>query len=177
MTHLWIRAEERPNEKRVGVTPNGVKSLLQAGFDVTIERDSTRAISIESYSGAQVAGTGDWRSAPKEAIIIGLKELPEEITPLHHRHIMFGHAFKDQPDGQKLLERFQTGSGPYYFNFIIFSKFYVFYKSCIIQIGPASLSSLNKTLASTSPTPGRAIMRRRNILSKSEMSRATTRKR
>ena len=60
MTHLWIRAEERPNEKRVGVTPNGVKSLLQAGFDVTIERDSTRAISIESYSGAQVAGTGDW---------------------------------------------------------------------------------------------------------------------
>ena len=85
MTHLWIRAEERPNEKRVGVTPNGVKSLLQAGFDVTIERDSTRAISIESYSGAQVAGTGDWRSAPKEAIIIGLKELPEEITPLHHR--------------------------------------------------------------------------------------------
>ena len=50
MTHLWIRAEERPNEKRVGVTPNGVKSLLQAGFDVTIERDSTRAISIESLS-------------------------------------------------------------------------------------------------------------------------------
>ena len=114
MTHLWIRAEERPNEKRVGVTPNGVKSLLQAGFDVTIERDSTRAISIESYSGAQVAGTGDWRSAPKEAIIIGLKELPEEITPLHHRHIMFGHAFKDQPDGQKLLERFQAGGGTLY---------------------------------------------------------------
>ena len=29
MTHLWIRAEERLNEKRVGVTPNGVKSLLK----------------------------------------------------------------------------------------------------------------------------------------------------
>ena len=107
MTHLWIRAEERPNEKRVGVTPNGVKSLLQAGFDVTIEHDLTRAISIESYSGAQVAGTGDWRSAPKEAIIIGIKELPEEITPLHHRHIMFGHAFKDQPDGQSCWKDFR----------------------------------------------------------------------
>jgi len=78
MTHLWIRAEERPNEKRVGVTPNGVKSLLQAGFDVTIEHDSTRAISIESYSGAQVAGTGDWRSAPKEALLLGSRNYPKK---------------------------------------------------------------------------------------------------
>ena len=47
MTHLWIRAEERPNEKRVGVTPNGVKSLLKAGFDVTIEHDSTRPFFLQ----------------------------------------------------------------------------------------------------------------------------------
>ena len=34
MTHLWIRAEERLNEKRVGVSPQGVKSLLKAGLNL-----------------------------------------------------------------------------------------------------------------------------------------------
>jgi saccharopine dehydrogenase (NAD+, L-lysine-forming) len=46
MTHIWIRAEERPNEQRVGVTPDGVAELLRAGFQVTLEEDPTRAISI-----------------------------------------------------------------------------------------------------------------------------------
>ena len=114
MTHLWIRAEERPNEKRVGVSPQGVKSLLKAGFEVTIEQDPTRAIGIDAYSDAQIAKTGSWKSAPREAIIIGLKELPDEATPLHHRHIMFGHAYKCQPEGQKLLARFKAGGGTLY---------------------------------------------------------------
>ena len=39
MTHLWIRAEERLNEKHVGVSPQGVKSLLKAGFEVTIKAE------------------------------------------------------------------------------------------------------------------------------------------
>ena len=62
MTHLWIRAEERPNEKRVGVSPQGVKSLLKAGFKVTIEQDPTRAIGIDAYSDAQIAKTGSWKT-------------------------------------------------------------------------------------------------------------------
>ena len=40
MTHIWIRAEERPNEQRVGVTPDGVAELLRAGFQVTLEEGS-----------------------------------------------------------------------------------------------------------------------------------------
>ena len=114
MIHLWIRAEQRPNEQRVGVTPSGVKSLLGLGFKVTIERDLTRAIGIEAYSGAQIAGPGDWKTAPTEAIIMGLKELPDDNIPLHHRHIMFGHAYKGQPDGQRLLARFKSGGGVLY---------------------------------------------------------------
>ena len=39
MTHIWIRAEERPNEQRVAVTPSGVTKLVQAGFRVTLEED------------------------------------------------------------------------------------------------------------------------------------------
>ena len=31
MTHLWVRAEQRANEERVGLTPDGAAALLAAG--------------------------------------------------------------------------------------------------------------------------------------------------
>lgn len=37
---------------------------------------------------------GSWVSAPKEAIILGLKELPHSEDPISQRHIFFAHAFK-----------------------------------------------------------------------------------
>ena len=45
---------------------------------------------------------------------MGLKELPDDGTPLRQRHIMFGHAYKGQPDGQRLLARFKAGGGTLY---------------------------------------------------------------
>ena len=114
MTHIWIRAEERLNEQRVGVTPDGVTELVHAGFQVTLEEDPTRAIPLVNYTGCSLAATGSWRNAPKDAIIFGLKELPEDDSPLVHRHIMFGHAYKGQPDGTRLLKRFKRGGGRLY---------------------------------------------------------------
>ena len=32
MTHLWIRAEQRENEQRCGVTPDGVRALIAKGL-------------------------------------------------------------------------------------------------------------------------------------------------
>ena len=32
MTHLWVRAEQRPNEERVGLTPAGAAALVKAGI-------------------------------------------------------------------------------------------------------------------------------------------------
>ena len=49
MTHLWVRAEQRANEERVGITPEGAKSLLEAGIKVTVEQSTVRAISIDGY--------------------------------------------------------------------------------------------------------------------------------
>ena len=46
MTHLWVRAEQRPNEERVGVTPDGVAALVGAGITVTVEESPVRAIPI-----------------------------------------------------------------------------------------------------------------------------------
>ena len=41
-----------------------------------------------------MAPSGLWTSAPKEAFIVGLKELPESDDPVTHRHIFYAHAYK-----------------------------------------------------------------------------------
>lgn len=111
--HLWVRAEERANEARVGLMPEGARALLGAGFRITVERSEDRAIPLEGYiaAGCAIAEAGSWRDAPRDAIIFGLKELPADGTPLHHRHLMFGHAFKGQGAGAALLARFKAGGG------------------------------------------------------------------
>lgn len=113
MTHLWIRAEQRPNEARTGITPDGVRTLIADGVTVTVEHSPARSIRDTDYAatGCSMAPAGSWPDAPANAIIFGLKELPEDETPLRHRHIMFGHAFKEQPAGLKLLHRFRAGGG------------------------------------------------------------------
>ncbi len=116
VTHLWVRAESRDHEERVGLTPDGAAKLREAGIKVTVEDSATRAISIEDYrqAGCEIATEGSWPDAPSNAIIFGLKELPEDGTPLPHRHIMFGHAYKGQPAGRVLLDRFKVGDGTLY---------------------------------------------------------------
>jgi saccharopine dehydrogenase (NAD+, L-lysine-forming) len=116
MVHLWVRSESRANEQRVGLTPEGVHRLVARGFRVTIEESPHRILPIDSYAaaGAAIASEGSWTGAPADAVVFGLKELPEDGTPLIHRHIMFGHAFKGQPAGQVLLRRFRDGGGQLY---------------------------------------------------------------
>ena len=116
MTHLWVRAEQRPNEERVGLTPEGAAALIARGIRVTVEKSHNRAIPIDGYraAGCGIAAENSWPDAPADAIIFGLKELPEDGTPLPHRHIMFGHAFKGQHAGRRLLARFAAGGGTLY---------------------------------------------------------------
>jgi saccharopine dehydrogenase (NAD+, L-lysine-forming) len=116
MTHIWLRAEPRAHETRVGLTPDGAAQMIAAGFAVTVEDSADRCIQSLDYeaAGCAIAPTGGWPNAPADAIIFGLKELPKDGTALRHRHIMFGHAFKGQPSGRILLDRFQAGGGALY---------------------------------------------------------------
>lgn len=116
MTHLWIRAESRANEERTGITPEGVAALKGRGFRVTLEASDTRCLDSGDFAaaGAEIVPGGSWPQAPRDAIIFGLKELPDSEMPLEHRHIMFGHAYKGQSAGARLLKRFAAGGGTLY---------------------------------------------------------------
>lgn len=116
MTHIWVRAEQREHEERVGLTPEGASELIAKGFCVSVEHSAVRAIKIDGYqkAGCEIVAENSWPDAPAEAIIFGLKELPSDGTPLRHRHILFGHAYKGQEDGRILLDRFAAGGGTLY---------------------------------------------------------------
>jgi saccharopine dehydrogenase (NAD+, L-lysine-forming) len=112
-THLWIRHESRPTERRTPVVPADVRRLVEAGVTVTVEESPQRVFTIEEYAaaGAAVAPTGSWTDAPDDAYVVGIKELPDEPGELRHKHIYFAHAFKGQSDAEVTLDRFRKGGG------------------------------------------------------------------
>ncbi|WP_105254498.1 saccharopine dehydrogenase [Pseudoalteromonas sp. T1lg75] len=114
--HIWLRAETKPQEERTALTPEGARQLIAAGFDVTVEKSEQSIFAPEAYqeTGVRFAEPGSWVDAPLDAIILGLKELPEESFPLRHRHIYFAHAYKEQAGWKALLTRFKQGGGELY---------------------------------------------------------------
>ena len=108
--HLWLRAESRPDERRAGLTPEGAATLIADGWRLTVEESAERIYPADAYPGAR-APEGSWPQAPDDALILGLKELPDGDAPLHHTHLMFGHAYKGQPAGRRLLDRLAAGGG------------------------------------------------------------------
>lgn len=77
-------------------------------------RISLRMISNISVAqiGAKLVEEGSWvKDAPKDAFILGLKELPEDDFPLEHVHISFAHCYKQQGGWEKVLSRWPRGGG------------------------------------------------------------------
>ncbi|KXS16893.1 saccharopine dehydrogenase [Gonapodya prolifera JEL478] len=114
MVHIWVRAETKPHEHRAALTPKTAKQLIDAGFKVTVERSSQSIFTIDEYErvGVEVVEEGSWRTAPLDAYIYGLKELPEnDDSPLPHTHIMFAHCYKRQAGWRDVLARFDKGKG------------------------------------------------------------------
>ncbi|MGX1134507.1 saccharopine dehydrogenase (NAD+, L-lysine-forming) [Streptomyces glaucescens] len=111
--HLWLRHETRPTERRTPLVPSDARRLVDSGVAVTVEESPQRVFPIEEYEavGCGVAAAGSWVSAPPDAVVLGLKELPDEPPVLTHRHVFFGHAYKRQPGAAALLRRFTAGGG------------------------------------------------------------------
>ncbi|KAJ5760701.1 Saccharopine dehydrogenase [Penicillium odoratum] len=111
---IWLRAETKPAEARSALTPTTCKALIDAGYDVTVERSTQRIFDDEEFAkiGAPLVEEGSWvKDAPKDAVILGLKELPEEDFPLEHVHVTFAHCYKQQGGWENVLSRWHRGNG------------------------------------------------------------------
>lgn len=114
---LWLRSETKEYERRTPLTPEGAKELINANIDVRVESCPNRIFKDSDYkqAGIPIVPRFSWKTeASQEAIILGLKELENEVTPLSHQHIYFAHAFKGQDEAHDILTRFQKGNGKLY---------------------------------------------------------------
>ncbi|KAJ7177780.1 hypothetical protein C8R46DRAFT_1074922 [Mycena filopes] len=113
---LWLRCETKEFERRAALTPTTAKRLLEAGFDIFVERDKQRIFDDSEYeaAGCTLVQNNSWATAPTTATIIGLKELEESTDPLPHTHIQFAHCYKNQAGWSKVLSRFHRGGGTLY---------------------------------------------------------------
>ena len=64
--------------------------------------------------GCKLVPHASWPTAPADAPILGLKELPESSDPLPHTHIQFAHCYKQQAGWSGVLARFARGGGTLY---------------------------------------------------------------
>ncbi|KAF7590558.1 Saccharopine dehydrogenase [Aspergillus hancockii] len=111
---IWLRAETKPAEARSALTPTTAKVLMDAGYEVTVERSTQRIFDDEEFAkiGAPLVEEGSWvKDAPKDAYVLGLKELPEDDFPLEHVHITFAHCYKQQGGWDRVLSRWPRGGG------------------------------------------------------------------
>ena len=113
MSHLWLRHETRRTERRAAIVPDDAALLVAGGTTVTVEESPQRIFDIEQYrdAGCRIAPAASWPDAPADHVIVGLKELPELPAALRHRHVYFGHAYKNQDGAAELLRRFAAGGG------------------------------------------------------------------
>lgn len=94
--------------------PYHVQALIKAGHRVTVERWPDRCVPDKAYeaiAGVTMANFNTWSLAPKDAVILGLNNLPERPYLLDHQHVYFAHVFKGQDGWQPILMRFSEGEG------------------------------------------------------------------
>jgi saccharopine dehydrogenase (NAD+, L-lysine forming) len=114
---VWLRAETKPFERRTPLTPDQARNLITMGHTVTVERSEDRIFPNNKYEdvGCVMVAARSWETtAPVDAIILGLKELPDTTTPIKGIHIYFAHCFKGQDDSKAVLGQFAKGGGTLY---------------------------------------------------------------
>lgn len=108
---IWLRSESRPTERRTPLLADGAKALLDEGYRVVVERSENRIIDDSEYAaaGCEMVAADGWMDPPEDALILGLKELPDEPAVIKNPHILFAHAYKEQTGWKEMLKRFVDG--------------------------------------------------------------------
>jgi saccharopine dehydrogenase (NAD+, L-lysine-forming) len=104
---IYLRAERYPNEYRVPLVPDDIKTLISHGHRVYVESSQNRNFADSEYTAAGASITTDpWWQQSATTLIIGLKTL-DNLDKLHkHTHIYFSHSFRNQSAAKTILNAF-----------------------------------------------------------------------
>jgi len=89
--------------------------VIEAGVEVVVEESQNRIFPIQDYAsiGCKIAPAHSWKEAPKDFVILGLKEIEGDHL-FFHKHIYFAHIFKGQSHAKKIISQYQQGGGILY---------------------------------------------------------------
>jgi saccharopine dehydrogenase (NAD+, L-lysine-forming) len=112
---IWIRNETKINEKRTPLSPSDCKILINNyNFIINVEKSMHRIYINDEYNnaGCNIVDSNSWINAPLDYYILGIKELDlDNVLALKHKHIYFGHCYKNQVGWKELLQKFINGNG------------------------------------------------------------------
>ncbi|HKL03021.1 MAG TPA: NAD(P)-dependent oxidoreductase, partial [Cryomorphaceae bacterium] len=104
MTKLGIiREGKTPPDKRVPLTPEQCKQLAQKypELDIVVQPSNIRAFSDQRYKDAGLQMNEDLSDRD---ILMGVKEVPEEMLIPEKTYMFFSHTYKKQPYNRSLLQ-------------------------------------------------------------------------
>jgi len=113
---FWLREEARETERRTPLVPKDAAALIADGAEITVERNARRIFDDAAYAqaGCTLADPGTWIAAPRDTLVLGVKELPARPDTLAGAYAHFAHLYKDQRGWQHHLGRFAKGGGTLY---------------------------------------------------------------
>ena len=113
---IYIRKELNPNEHRTPIIPKDVVKLIENGYKVYVESSYHRIYTDDEYEfyGAIITNKLWYDSKFKDALIIGIKEIPSIELLDNHIHIYFSHTYKNQIGSHRILSEFSKSSSILY---------------------------------------------------------------
>jgi len=96
------RADKNRWERRVPLTPAQLARLVQQGLSFQVERSPLRAFPDEEYA---AVGAATVSSLQDSKVILGVKEIPEELLLPERVYLFFSHTIKGQRGNMPMLRR------------------------------------------------------------------------
>jgi saccharopine dehydrogenase (NAD+, L-lysine-forming) len=114
---IYIRAESNPDEHRAPLVPRDIPRLVEAGFQILVQRSATRIYEDADYAAQGACLTEEpWYEYDRTVIVVGLKEISRQ--DLHnldgHTHVYFSHSFNQQRGAEEILQSFALSKSRLY---------------------------------------------------------------
>jgi saccharopine dehydrogenase (NAD+, L-lysine-forming) len=100
---IGVRREDKSEwERRVPITPEDAAHLKKQGVEIIVQSSDIRAFDDEEFMQAGVAIQEDISQYP---VVIGIKEMPDDIFRAGATYVFFAHVIKGQPYNMPMLRR------------------------------------------------------------------------